>query len=96
MGGSRSSKAKATGSDLRARGALLFGRISYLYSAPLPSPGMKISQSPLPGWRRIGCTRPSQPFQSPTALTRRAFGAQTANRTPVTPSTVARCAPSFS
>ena len=45
---------------------------------------------------RIGCRRPSQPLKSPTTLTERAFGAQTANAVPATPSTSRTCAPSFS
>ena len=36
---------------------------------------------------RIGCSRPSQLLKSPTTLTARAFGAQTANAVPATPST---------
>ena len=36
----------------------------------------------------MGCDRPSQSFQSPTTLTRRAFGAHTAKMTPATPSMI--------
>ena len=42
---------------------------------------------------RIGCTRPSHPFQSPTTLTDRAEGAHTANATPAVPSISRRWAP---
>ena len=45
---------------------------------------------------RIGCSRPSQPLNSPTTLAERAFGAQTANAVPATPPTVRGCAPSRS
>ena len=37
---------------------------------------------PLPGCRRIGWQRPSQPLKSPTTLTRLALGAHTAKVTP--------------
>ena len=43
-------------------------------------PGTKISQTPARARSRIGWRRPSQPLKSPTTLTRRAFGAQTAKR----------------
>ena len=54
-----------------------------------PTPGMKISQTP-PSRSRIGFCRVSQPLKSPTTLTTRAFGAHTAKRVPVTPSTVSQ------
>jgi hypothetical protein len=57
---------------------------------------MKISQTPDGPSERIGCTRPSQSLKSPTALTRWAFGAQTAKCTPDAPPTVIGCAPNFS
>ena len=56
--------------------------------APRPTPGMKISQMPASMRLRIGWRRPSQWLKSPTTLTRRAFGAQTAKATPSTPSIV--------
>ena len=46
--------------------------------------GMKISQMPLPWRDRITWRRPSHELKLPTTLTRRAFGAQTAKRTPST------------
>ena len=58
-----------------------------------PSRGTKISQTPAPCRSRIGWRRPSQLLKSPTTETRRAFGAQTAKRTPGTPSTIIACAP---
>ena len=48
---------------------------------------MNISQMPDAPRERIGCSRPSQPLKSPTTLTERAFGAQTAKETPAMPST---------
>ena len=44
---------------------------------------MKISQMPVSRRSRIGWRRPSQSLKSPTTVTRRAFGAQTAKCTPV-------------
>ena len=44
---------------------------------------------------RIGIRRPSQSLKSPTRLTRRALGAQTAKATPSTPSCTSGWAPSF-
>ena len=43
---------------------------------------MNSSQMPAEPSERIGCSRPSQELKSPTTLTDRAFGAQTANATP--------------
>ena len=54
---------------------------------------MKISHTPHSGRNRIGWRRPSHPLKSPTTLTRRAFGAQTAKTTPETPSTILRMRP---
>ena len=53
---------------------------------PGATPGMNISQMPLPGCSRMTWRRPSQSLNSPITLTRDAFGAQTAKRTPSTPS----------
>ena len=50
---------------------------------PGATPGMNSSQTPAPPSERIGCARPSQKLKSPTSLTPRAFGAQTANAVPV-------------
>ncbi len=46
---------------------------------------MNSSHTPDPPRERIGWTRPSQKFQSPTTRTARALGAQTANATPAMP-----------
>ena len=55
---------------------------------------MNSSQTP-PSWRRrMGLRRPSQLLKSPTTETRWALGAQTAKRTPATPSIVIGWAPS--
>ena len=51
--------------------------------APGATPGMNSSHTPAPPSERIGCARPSQKLKSPTSLTPRAFGAQTANAVPV-------------
>ncbi len=56
--------------------------------APSRAPGTKISQTPHSTRLRMGWRRPSQSLKSPTTLTRRAFGAQTAKATPATPSIV--------
>ena len=73
------------------------GRGSRTCSAsPRPTSGTNSSQMPLEPSERIGCRRPSQELKSPTTLTERADGAQTANATPVTPSISCTCAPSFS
>ena len=45
-------------------------------------PGTNSSQIPDAPIARIGCRRPSQPLKSPTTLTERAAGAQTANDVP--------------
>jgi len=58
--------------------------------------GMKISHTPQSCHNRIGCRRPSQVLNAPITDTRRAFGAQTANRTPAAPSQVIGCAPRHS
>ncbi len=50
---------------------------------------MKISHRPLSKRLRIWQRRPSQRLKSPTTDTRRAFGAQSANSTPSTPSCIA-------
>jgi hypothetical protein len=47
-----------------------------------------------PRWR-IGWRRPSQALKSPTTLTRRALGAQTAKAVPSVPSWLRGCAPSL-
>ena len=67
--------------------------ISNLYSAPSPTPGTKISQTPEDPSTRIAWRRPSQSLKVPMTETRRAFGAQTANAVPATPSSVSSCAP---
>ena len=51
---------------------------------------------PLDPSERIACRRPSQELKSPTTLTARADGAQTANAVPVMPSISRTWAPSFS
>src|SRR5437016_5734433 len=58
-------------------------RISNLYREPGGIPGRNSSQIPDPPSDRIGWSRPSQPLKSPTTPTEAAFGAQTANDTPV-------------
>ena len=62
----------------------------YLYLAPAPTPGRKISHTPHSRRRRIGWRRASQKLKSPTTLTWEAFGAQTAKLVPATPS-ITRC-----
>jgi hypothetical protein len=54
----RRSVAKATGSAFK-RISPSWVRISYLYRAPGPAPGMNSSQMPLAPRARIGCSRPS-------------------------------------
>ena len=46
--------------------------------------GTNSSQTPLLPSARIGWLRPSQPLKSPMTRMPRAFGAHTANETPVT------------
>ena len=59
-------------------------RMTYLYAAPVPTPGTNSSHTPdVPSWR-IGCSRPSQLLKSALSRIARAFGAQTANEVPVT------------
>ena len=58
---------------------------SYLYLCPARASGTKISHTPETPSVRIGWTRPSQPFHSPTTRTARAEGAHTANAVPSTP-----------
>jgi hypothetical protein len=65
-----------------------------LYRSPAPTPGTKSSQIPADPSERIGCTRSFQKLKSATTATERAFGAQTANAVPVTPSISRTCAPS--
>ena len=89
-------------SILAANGSVLMrrrplgDRISNLYNVPASTPGTKISKTPLAPSIRITCTRPSQPLNMPITDTRVAFGAQTANDVPATPSITRGCAPSFS
>src|ERR1700735_2546363 len=65
-----------------------------LYRVPGPTRGTNSSHTP-DGYRsRIGWRRLSQVLKSPISDTARAFGAQTANRVPRTPSTVIGLAPS--
>ena len=61
-------------------------RISNLYFSHVPSPGTNSSQTPDWPRVRIGWQRPSQRLKSPTTRTLLAFGAQTANEVPDTPS----------
>ncbi len=58
--------------------------------------GTKHSQMPEESMGRIGLAAASQPLKSPMTETQRAVGAQTAKRTPGTPSRSATWAPSFS
>ena len=58
-----------------------------------PSRGMNSSHTPAGKRSRIGFRRGSHVLKSPTTETARAFGAQTANRTPCTPSIVTTLAP---
>src|SRR5579871_896529 len=71
-------------------------RSSNLYFAPSSTPGTNSSQIPEEPSERIGCRRPSHELKSPTTATERAFGAQTANAVPTTPSMSRTCAPSRS
>ena len=57
---------------------------AYLYTAPAPTPGTKISQIPESPMDRIACWRPSQPLKSPLTRTAVALGAQTAKEVPET------------
>ena len=61
----------------------------------LQQEGFDVAVVRAPAWcrKRMGCLRRSHELKSPTTATRVAFGAQTAKRTPLTPSTVAFCAP---
>ena len=58
--------------------------------------GTKSSHTPDFGPASHDVAAASHPLKSPTTETRRAFGAQTANATPSTPSKLEGCAPSFS
>ena len=60
---------------------------------PGSTPGTNSSHKPASTRFLIGWRRPSQLLNSPTTLTRDAFGAQTANAVPVTPSIVRGWAP---
>ena len=71
-------------------------RISYLYRSPAPTSGRNSSQMPPVCIERIACRRPSQELKSPTTLTARAAGAQTANAVPFTPWCSRTWAPSLS
>src|SRR4029079_19201602 len=86
---------KASGS-LFSRNRPSWVRIPNLYFVPSSTPGTNSSQSPDAPSERIGCRRPSQELKSPTTETERAFGAQTANAVPTTPSSSRTCAPSRS
>ena len=83
---------KASGSLFRRRRPSCV-RISNLYVVPSSTPGTNSSQIPDAPSDRIGCRRPSQELKSPTTATERAFGAQTANAVPSTPSSSRTCAP---
>src|SRR4051812_24952142 len=75
---------KAYGSALRMRRPSA-AIISNLYLAPASTPGTNSSHTPDDPSERIGWTRPSQKFQSPTMRTALALGAHTANDVPSTP-----------
>src|SRR3954469_21638408 len=78
------SVAKANGSAFKIRRPS-DATISNLYLAPFSTPGTNSSHTPDDPSERMGCTRPSQKFQSPTTRTDLAFGAHTANDVPSTP-----------
>jgi hypothetical protein len=59
-------------------------RILNLYRVPTPTPGTKISQTPLLPSERMGWVQPAQPSKSPVTRTPCAVGAQTAKLVPVT------------
>ena len=63
---------------------------------PMPTPGMKISQTPEEPSERMAWNRPSHWLKSPTTLTRWAVGAQTAKLAPGTPLIVRKWEPNLS
>ena len=79
---------------LRQQHAVRRRRSRTCSARPAPTRGTNSSQTPAAWRRRIGWRRPSQALKSPTTATRSAFGAQTAKRTPATPSIVMALAPS--
>ena len=58
-------------------------RMRNLYRDPTGTFGRKTSHTPLEPIERNGFARPSQPSKSPVTRTPRAFGAHTANETPL-------------
>src|SRR2546421_4533701 len=93
-GGTAAQRAK--GSALSTRYPPYRDAMWYLYSAPLPTPGMKPSQIPdfsrlCSGWELL-----DHPLKSPETKAASALGAQTAKDVPSTPSTRRGWAPSLS